>query len=637
MKVALVTMPWWRVEFMPVGVASLKSYLEAAGIETDCHHLNLRMYQRIGDLAKALPDDLILSEWFFAYHLFGPGGTGELSEELEDILNVASGHVTSAGRQSRADLEVLLHREIPAFLADCLENIPWSEYGLIGFSSLSASHTACLKLAQVIKARFPEIPIAFGGTNVEGEMGIAALKGCDWIDYVFDGEAEEGLLTLARSLREGKPPGDIPGVLQRRAGAILPSPPGKKTPVDVNLLSDPDHDDYFEQLARTGRPDADQHVTFEAARGCWWGEKQHCTFCGLNGGDMSFRAKPAESVANTILNLHRRYKCRHLHCTDDILAPNAFRELLPRLAELRQENGGLDWAIFFETKANLDDEKVAAMAAAGVTHIQPGIESLSSSVLRKVRKGVRAIENAQTLKLAQAHGIRASWNFLYGFPEETEADYGQALEMIPSLTHLEPPQVCGPLRLDRFSPYHFDWKKLGTGKPKPDPFYAFIYPPGRFAPDEIAYHFEFPAAPRTPRGLVEAVAFWQGLWTKNFFAYAVGSDFVEIHDSRPLSLGAAIQYRSSRLVGLEAELFRSCATIKSRDQLLAAAKTDDPSAGPARAAELLSELTRRRLLIEEDGLYLNPAVRESQLTAPQKIALANMELLFPKRACSLPN
>ena len=29
-------------------------------------------------------------------------------------------------------------------------------------------------------------------------------------------------------------------------------------------------------------------LLIETSRGCWWGERNHCTFCGLNGSSMSF-------------------------------------------------------------------------------------------------------------------------------------------------------------------------------------------------------------------------------------------------------------------------------------------------------------------------------------------------------------
>ena len=63
------------------------------------------------------------------------------------------------------------------------------------------------------------------------------------------------------------------------------------------------------------------------------------------------------------------------------------------------------------------------MAQAGVTKIQPGIESLSSNVLRLMRKGVRAIQNVNLLRWAQYYDIDVAWNLLWGFPGETEQDY----------------------------------------------------------------------------------------------------------------------------------------------------------------------------------------------------------------------
>src|SRR5262249_9640089 len=31
-------------------------------------------------------------------------------------------------------------------------------------------------------------------------------------------------------------------------------------------------------------------LLFETSRGCWWGERSHCTFCGLNGLTMNYHA-----------------------------------------------------------------------------------------------------------------------------------------------------------------------------------------------------------------------------------------------------------------------------------------------------------------------------------------------------------
>ncbi len=144
MKVALVVMPWWKVELMPLGAATLKSVLNAEGVEADCLYLNMKMAERIGPMAHLLSDGSIFSEWFFAYHLFGPGGTGELTEDLADVLRfirrpssaMSSPNLQAGDGISDPQLKKLLHEDLPAFLDECLDAIPWESYDLIGFSTL---------------------------------------------------------------------------------------------------------------------------------------------------------------------------------------------------------------------------------------------------------------------------------------------------------------------------------------------------------------------------------------------------------------------------------------------------------------------------------------------------------------------
>ena len=38
-------------------------------------------------------------------------------------------------------------------------------------------------------------------------------------------------------------------------------------------------------------------IPLETSRGCWWGMKHHCIFCGLNGKQMAFQDKSPDRVA----------------------------------------------------------------------------------------------------------------------------------------------------------------------------------------------------------------------------------------------------------------------------------------------------------------------------------------------------
>ena len=78
---------------------------------------------------------------------------------------------------------------------------------------------------------------------------------------------------------------------------------------DFTKTGPPDYDDYYQLLAELGQTaqGLDRILLYEGSRGCWWGEKHHCTFCGLNAQSMKFRAKTPEQVLQEIALLSQRY------------------------------------------------------------------------------------------------------------------------------------------------------------------------------------------------------------------------------------------------------------------------------------------------------------------------------------------
>ncbi|HEX4049110.1 MAG TPA: RiPP maturation radical SAM C-methyltransferase, partial [Elusimicrobiota bacterium] len=631
LKVALVVMPWIDAAICPLGVASLKAHLQSRGVETDVHYLHLRMADRIGLklYATLSRNPELWPDWFFAYHLFGPGGTGELKGKFEDVAARPSfKSFIARSRVPRSRWEALLLDDVPAFLEECLAEIPWRQYDLVGFSSTMYSHAACLKLAKGIKERFGRT-IAFGGPNVEGEMGRATIEGCGWIDYVVDGEGEEALLSIVESLGTPGLPGER--VTQRtKAGAIV-SNEKKPAVLDMSSLPLPDHDDFFKTW-RSCRNLADLPVTvtFESSRGCWWGQKQHCTFCGIPDAALVYRVKPAALAASQIWELHRRYQTSRLYATDLIMSLDHIEKLLPALTELRRRDDS-DLRIFYETKSNLTRGQIEAFSRAGVCELLAGIESLSSDTLRLMRKGVRAIQNIQTLKWGQACGIKIVWNYLYGFPGENREEYAKAADAILSLTHLQPPSGFGPVRPDRSSPYHERPQDFGLKRPRPDKVYPFLYPRTRFDLNRIAYTFEFApgdaAARMGPRlaAFAERLRFWDEVWPNNFFASRRGAESVELFDTRPLREGGGMRLREHTLTGLEAFVYRRCETIQTLGEVVAASRQRDPSAEAGEISAILDGMVERRWLWREENLYLSLAVPLTGLPVAQRYCLEALQ------------
>ncbi|MFZ0228010.1 MAG: RiPP maturation radical SAM C-methyltransferase, partial [Mycobacterium sp.] len=207
---------------------------------------------------------------------------------------------------------------------------------------------------------------------------------------------------------------------------------------------------------------APPRVTFETSRGCWWGAKHHCTFCGLNGLSMTYRSKESQRAFDELMTLSQRYPDRPISIVDNILDTSYFRTFLP---QLRDSSASL--SLFYEIKANVSKDQLRVLRDAGVTVVQPGIESLSTHVLRLMRKGVTMLQNIQTLKWCKELGMDVEWNVLWGYPGETASDYEQCAAIVPLLTHLQPPGGKAPIRLDRFSPYFEQALNFGISNVRP--------------------------------------------------------------------------------------------------------------------------------------------------------------------------
>ncbi len=346
---------------------------------------------------------------------------------------------------------------------------------VIGCTSMFQQNASSVALLERIKRLRPECIAIMGGANCEGEMAEGVLTLNDRIDYAFSGESEETFPEFLRAVRDGHTPSR--GVI---SGAPI---------VDLERLPLPDYADYFAQFSlflsdNKLHSSCQSQLTYETSRGCWWGQKQHCTFCGLNGLGMQSRAKSPEKVLEDLRHLVAKYPDRKLLMCDNIMPHSYFRTLLPRLAnELPNLN------IFYEQKSNLTLEQVMLLKRAGITEIQPGIESLSTPLLKRMKKGVSARQNIALLRYARVAGISLNWNILCGFPGDLAAEYEPMLSLLPMLRHLQPPMGVYPVSLDRFSPYFLRAEEFGITNIRPPVCYEHTLPESADA-GKVAFRFD---------------------------------------------------------------------------------------------------------------------------------------------------
>lgn len=490
--VALVLMPYASVERPSVALGTLHACLVRAGISARALHATLRFADAIGLFAYESINASAIShrmgEWTFAEAAF-PGadlGAGEYLATLSGLLGDPPGFVEQL-------LEV---RRLAGELVDRVaEEILDGRPKIVGCSSVFQQQTASLALLRRVRELDPSVVTMLGGGNCEGIMGWVAHQSFDWVDYVVSGEADELLAPLCHDIFEhGR---DVPAA---RLGPGVFGP-GHRVQADapardealyarvarMDAVPAPLYDEYFAELSRSRfRRHVRPGISIETARGCWWGEKSHCAFCGISDSGMLFRAKPAQQVLDELESLSARYGITRFVTADNIIEPSYFDRLMPHLAA-----AGRDYALFYQTKANLKRHQVALLAEAGVRWIQPGIESLDDRVLRLLSKGASAAINVQLLKWCRNYGVWLLWNLLFGAPGEDDAWYEEVAEWLPLIVHLQPPGSgeLSAIRYNRFSPYFERSADFGLDLV---PFWSYrhTYPHGAQRLAQQAYYFD---------------------------------------------------------------------------------------------------------------------------------------------------
>lgn len=529
LSIGLVTMPFvsiWRPS-LQVGLLSAIARMHGFGVET--FHLNLDFAATIGsDLYHSLCQQRtwLAGDWLFSHAAFGSAAPDPHDRFLDgDFEGI------DAGR-----LRELRHTEVPGYLDRMISTIEWDLFDVVGFTSTFQQNVASFALASRIKAMHPRVCTLFGGANFDEVMGQELVRTVPAIDYAISGEADLAFPAFLNALADDRDPSSVPGVICLRDGGLRISEPGP--PFDrLDALPVPDFEEYFERVERLQLIPTESrrniHLPFESARGCWWGQKHHCTFCGLNGTTMAFRAKSPNRLLDELATLSGHYRSFRFAAVDNILDPSFLRDLFPRLKEQQ-----LDYKIFYETKANLRKEQVRLLSEVGIDRVQPGIESLSTRVLGLMRKGVTAIQNVNLLRWARYYGIEVDWNLIWGFPGESEADYDEQQSLIRNLFHLEPPSGKGRIWLERFSPLFRDRVAFPMRRMQPAESYALIYPKNVDL-EKIAYFFDYEFENALPDTAYDTIRQLLDAWTESWHSgtrpgltYWRSPELVQIEDAR---------------------------------------------------------------------------------------------------------
>ena len=612
--VLLLSMPFGALERQALGLSLLKARLAEEGIPCDLRYLGFAFADMLGTeeyyfICSDIPHTAFAGEWVFARALYGEterSARGYVCNILQGLWQL----------DDEAISRVIAARALAEpFIECCVKSIPWGEYKVVGFTSTFEQNLGSLALAKRIKALYPEIKIVFGGANWEEDMGLALHEHFRFVDYVCSGESEESFPALVQRLLKEKARGlslsRIGGLVYRQNGRSVST--GRAVVIgEMDRLPLPDYSDYFRDFDASSTGDlVIPTLLFEGSRGCWWGCKQQCKFCGLNGGAMQYRAKSSKRVLRELETLVDQWKIDTVQAVDNVVDMRFFRDVFPSLTQERRQ---LD--MFFEIRANLKRRHVRLLRQAGVTRVQPGVESLNNHVLRVMQKGTTALQNIQVLKWCKEYNIEASWNLLYGFPGEQRQDYLRTLQLLPAIRFLGPPIACGPIRMDRFSPYFCAPEKYGLVNVRPLSVYRYIYPFDEPSLRRIAYYFDFDYEPSVdPRGYADDVIAYVDAWqqrpdsgTLESMTRADGK--LVLLDSRP----EAVRDQAI-LGGMDRTTYEFCDEMRQFEEIVRNLRQRYPDRPfeKMHVQKFLDSLVRFRWMLCDEDCYLSLALRRPSL------------------------
>ncbi len=483
-RVSLINMPFGPISSPSIALALLQASLATIKTEVKVHYFNIlfasligaELYTKVSSGHPANHD--MIGEWLFTDELYGREDTS--TQFIYDIVlgndKNHSKDLISKKRVDRGFVDNLLKAklQIKKFIDLCLEQIVQYRPTIIGFTSVFQQQLSSLLLAKRVKELLPSVVIVFGGANNEGVMGRQVLESFPWVDYVISGEGEHLIVELVKSVA---------------CGAEFPSYSSSSKLQVMDELPFVNYSGYFEQLVQYSLDGKiASRVPFETSRGCWWGAKNHCTFCGLNGLTMTQRSKSPQRALQEFTTILQMYPNVPISVTDNILDYKYFDDFIKSLASVRRRH---KYELFYEVKANLTKTQLIMLKDAGITMIQPGIESFCTSSLKAMKKGVRPIQNIQLLKWSREIGIKVVWNVLCGFAEDSPREHVEASKMLGMLSHYDPPNGAANIRLDRFSPNYVDPEKHGFKNVRAYPSYKYIYPFDAQAIENMAYYFTY--------------------------------------------------------------------------------------------------------------------------------------------------
>lgn len=295
------------------------------------------------------------------------------------------------------------------------ELIAKDEPEFLGLSLYLWNSERSLHLAREVKRRSPRTTVLIGGPEVGPDNPF--ILGQQGFDVAVTGEAEDTFSALMEKLIDGADVAGMPNVAVRIPLGLTPFGPAASANFALTQYPSP----YLEGLVPV---DPDRSTYIETVRGC----RSHCTFCFYPRSSSVLRVLDVERSAQLVSAL-RAKGAREVVFLDPTF--NHRPDFEPLLEALARANPDRALSFFAEVRAEgLTAAHAAAMARAGFTKLEIGLQSVNPSTLKRVKRGGSPEKVAAAAKLLHDVGIELLVDLIVGLPGDTADDVMRGVDFL---------------------------------------------------------------------------------------------------------------------------------------------------------------------------------------------------------------
>ncbi|MBU0727159.1 RiPP maturation radical SAM C-methyltransferase, partial [Patescibacteria group bacterium] len=438
-RALLISPPWADYQRPSLAIGCLSAFANQHGHPIETHHLHLEIASILG---LELYNQIVFQDKYL-----GDAISGSLlfRDNIKFIKYVDRLLSPSVGRVVRGEFKTALWKYY------C--QLKKKKYSLIGITVDYQQLFTALVLSKWIKRDNRNTKVVLGGKCSSGNLGKSLLRHFDFVDWCIDGEGEQPylkLLNISNDWNENSE-SQIPGLIYRRDGRIQVN---KCTELrSMKQMGDPDYDSYFafiENSPLLAGTEISPFIPVEMSRGCI----HNCAFCSDRNYFKKYRVKPVKVVSQSIERVCRKYSTYRVFIVDRFVDFRYARKIFTLLSKHH-----LDYKLFCEIRAGIPKDTLSIMKKSGVDGVTIGIEALASSLLKKMNKGLRVIDNYQTMKHCEELGIRYdASNIILGYPLESRKDIERSINNIEYCLSYHPPS-CTLFELQEQSLVHQQQRK----------------------------------------------------------------------------------------------------------------------------------------------------------------------------------